>query len=101
MEIVINKDGKVITDDTNAGTYNYYGPNPTFDDFSEPLGHAIYDVAPYLDFGKSASDKTSYNSRNPNNITINTLQKIGNTKLGEKSTNERNSIIKEFKKKGR
>lgn len=29
------------------------------------------------------------------------LQKIGNTKLGEKSTNERNSIIKEFKKKGR
>nr|WP_181716323.1 hypothetical protein [Psychrobacter sp.]QJS05353.1 hypothetical protein [Psychrobacter sp.]QJS05434.1 hypothetical protein [Psychrobacter sp.] len=101
MEIVVDKNGKIITDDTNAGTYNYYGPNPTFGNISEPIGHTIYDVAPYLDFGNSASDKTSYISRNPDNLTIKALQKIGNTKLDEKDVNKRNAVIENFKNKGK
>ena len=48
--------GRIVTDLTNAGSYNYYPP-------TDLLGHKDYDVDPYIDFGSGKGDKTSLNDR--------------------------------------
>jgi hypothetical protein len=44
--------GGLVTDPTNVGTYNYYGPDNW-------VGHGLADVAPWLIWGNSSEDKTT------------------------------------------
>lgn len=63
-EVVLGPDGKVIHDDTNAGTFNYYSPYDALFGLSIlAIKHKDYDVDPYTDFGNSEYDKTAYELR--------------------------------------
>ncbi|PZM85607.1 hypothetical protein DLH72_01870 [Candidatus Gracilibacteria bacterium] len=53
------KDGSIITDPTNYGTYNFYGPGSIKDDYY----HALYDVAPYIEWGNHHNDKSNIEQR--------------------------------------
>ena len=66
LEIIIDtQDGRIdssdynriVTDPTNAGSYNYYSPT------DEGIGHKDYDVDPYIDFGSGKGDRTSLINR--------------------------------------
>ena len=74
LEIVIDtKDGvlspddysRIVTDPTNAGSYNYYIPIKGI----RGIPHKDYDVDPYIDFGSGNSDRTTLNNRR--NVPIN------------------------------
>jgi hypothetical protein len=65
-EAVYNVNGELVTDPTNAGTYNY-GTNP--------VTHTIFDVAPYLAFGNGDGDRTSFRRR------VTTLANAGKSAL--------------------
>lgn len=53
-EAVYIANGELVTDPTNAGTFDY-GTNP--------VSHAILDVAPYMVFGNDEGDRTTYRHR--------------------------------------
>lgn len=53
-EAVYSADGRLVTDPTNAGTYNY-GTNP--------VTHTLADGVPYLLFGNGPGDRTTFAQR--------------------------------------
>ncbi|MBP2281645.1 hypothetical protein H4W00_002458 [Psychrobacter sp. PL19] len=75
------KSSNIVTDPTNAGSYNYYAPNK--------LSHLTYDVSPYIDFGNVKGDKTSLIDRRkvptPYNIETGTI--LGNLPNVNKNSN--------------
>lgn len=48
---------RIATDPRDVGTYNFFDPK------KNPLGHAVFDVAPYMLWGNSADDSTTKISR--------------------------------------
>ena len=52
-EIVIDKNGNLIDDDINMGTFNYYPPD-------QRLNHLLYDVAPYFHKGNTPDDPVTF-----------------------------------------
>ncbi len=52
MEVVFDLNGNVVTDALNVGTYNFVSP-------SNILGHYIFDVEPYEQWGNSPDDPSS------------------------------------------
>lgn len=48
---------RIATDPRDVGTYNFFDPK------KHPLGHAIFDVVPYILWGNSQNDSTSKISR--------------------------------------
>ncbi|MFO1242669.1 MAG: hypothetical protein U1E36_05650 [Rickettsiales bacterium] len=56
-EAVHDKDGKLVQDGVNDGSFNYFHPA------EQPADHFIYDVLPWIEYGNSASDKTAENDR--------------------------------------
>ena len=66
LEVIVDtKDGilsaddynRIVTNSTNAGSYNYYHPN------NQQIGHKDYDVDPYIDFGSGKGDITTLENR--------------------------------------
>jgi hypothetical protein len=55
-EAVYDKDGKLVRDGMNEGSYNYYP-------YDQPLNHFTYDTLPWLVWGASKKDPTSRNER--------------------------------------
>jgi hypothetical protein len=51
-EAVYDKNGNLVTNPENVGTYNFYPPN-------NGLGHFLADVLPYYFFGNSGYDTTT------------------------------------------
>lgn len=59
-EVVFSNEGAkahITTHAEDAGTYNYFSPD------TNPLGHAVLDVVPYILFGNSANDHTNMDIR--------------------------------------
>lgn len=56
-EIVKDKNGNIIKEGPNMGTYNYYLYN------KEPLHHFLYDIEPWIRWGSYEKDPTSLNQR--------------------------------------
>ena len=101
LEIIIDtKDGslssddynRIVTDPTNAGSYNYYSPTDA------GWNHLVYDVDPYIDFGSGKNDRTDLGDRRsvPVSKTIlgvtvplggagATLGKLANNQIGSSS----------------
>ena len=74
LEVVLNSDGEIIKDDTNAGTFNFYPP-------SDIRRHVEFDVDPYIDYGNGGNDKSTYESRRrPSVIWAKNDNWLGNTK---------------------
>ncbi len=57
-EVVLDKNNRIIEEETNAGTFNYYDPEKLWG-----YHHLIYDIDPYTDYGNGGKDKTDYNTR--------------------------------------
>ncbi len=55
-EAVYDKNGNLVTDDENQGTYNYASPDDWF-------GHFLYDILPYWFWGNTPSDPTPFRNR--------------------------------------
>jgi len=59
-EVVIDKNGTLVTDPLNIGTYNFYNPGVFGDDaLIGNLLHKDYDVRPYNTFGNTVNDPTT------------------------------------------
>jgi len=56
-EAVYDKDGKLVTDGVNDGSYNYFHPS------KEPLYHFSFDICPWILWGQSPTDSTTVKSR--------------------------------------
>jgi len=56
-EAVYDKNGNLVTNDYNKGSYNYYS-NET-----EPVKKFIFDIAPWLLWGNTRNDPTSFPER--------------------------------------
>lgn len=56
-EAVYDGEGKLVQDDINDGSYNYYHP------VQEPLLHFAFDIVPWIFFGQSTTDPTSTGER--------------------------------------
>jgi len=56
-EAVYDKDGNLVTNSYNQGTYNFYS-NET-----EPIKKFIYDTAPWLVYGTASDDPTTFKER--------------------------------------
>ncbi len=56
-EAVYGKDGKLVQDGINDGTYNYYSAS------EEPLLHFTFDTSPWISLGTTRSDPTTVKSR--------------------------------------
>jgi len=56
-EAVFDKDGKLVKDGVNDGSYNY------FDGTRHPLKHFAFDIHPWIIWGNSSKDKTSKEER--------------------------------------
>ena len=56
-EAVFDKDGNLVTNSYNRGSFNYYS-NKT-----EPIKKFIFDIAPWLKWGNTEDDPTSFNER--------------------------------------
>ncbi len=56
-EAVYDREGKVVKDGINDGSYNYFGER------EDPLKHLTFDIAPWLLFGSSRNDPTSCQER--------------------------------------
>lgn len=73
FEIVLDKNGNIVTDPVNAGTYNFYNPynginNNLIEDKNDFINkyfgkHFKYDVAPYYGSGNSDEDTTTGSQR--------------------------------------
>jgi hypothetical protein len=57
MEVIFDHLGQRVDDPKNMGTYNYYNP------ITDPAGHAIYDVVPYLFWGNIPDDPSTISHR--------------------------------------
>ena len=55
-EAVYDKDGKLVTNSYNQGSYNYGS-------YDEPIKKFILDIAPWLKWGNARGDPTSFNER--------------------------------------
>lgn len=62
FEVIYNNDGEICYDPRDYGTYNYYSPD------DETVGHAIFDVIPWLLWGNEDGDTTSVGERAINSI---------------------------------
>lgn len=56
-EAVYDKDGNLVTNSYNQGTYNFYS-NET-----EPIEKFIFDIAPWLKYGNTRDDPTTFEER--------------------------------------
>jgi hypothetical protein len=56
-EFVYDKNGEIVKDGINDGSYNYYHP------FKEPLYHFSFDISPWIMLGQSRKDSTTVGSR--------------------------------------
>jgi hypothetical protein len=56
-EAVFDKDGNLVTNSYNQGSFNYYS-NET-----EPIKKFIFDIAPWLQWGNTEDDPTTFNER--------------------------------------
>jgi len=56
-EAVFDKDGNIVTNSYNRGAYNYYSNQ------DEPIKKFIYDTAPWLYWGNTADDPTTFAER--------------------------------------
>jgi hypothetical protein len=56
-EAVYNKNGELVTNSYNQGSFNYYS-NET-----EPIKKFLFDIAPWLQWGNTRDDPTSFNER--------------------------------------
>lgn len=52
-EVILDSNGKIVTDPRDVGTYNFCSPQ------DDVLGHAFMDVIPWILYGNSPSDNTS------------------------------------------
>ena len=55
-EAVYDKDGNLVTNSYNQGSFNYYSNN-------EPIKKFIWDIAPWLLWGNTEDDPTTFNER--------------------------------------
>jgi len=55
-EAVYDKDGKLVTNSYNQGSYNYGS-------YDEPIKKFLLDIAPWLKWGNARNDPTSFNER--------------------------------------
>jgi hypothetical protein len=55
-EAVYDKNGNLVTNDYNKGSFNYYS-------YEEPIKKFIGDIAPWLLWGNTENDPTSFNER--------------------------------------
>lgn len=85
FEVIIDSKGNIVTDPTNAGTYNYYPSSGYYIMRSDKL-HTEYDIHPWLDFGNGNGDKTTYHSRH-NNIFGAAFGKLSNNSRYSDHTN--------------
>ncbi len=56
-EGVYDKNGKLVQDGVNDGSYNYFHPS------KEPLRHFTFDISPWIMLGQSGTDNTTVKSR--------------------------------------
>jgi len=56
-EAVYGKDGKLVKDGVNDGTYNYFGRT------EDPLRHFTFDISPWIMWGMSRNEDTTVESR--------------------------------------
>jgi hypothetical protein len=56
-EAVYDKEGKLVTNCSNQGSFNFFHP------VLRPLGHFEADTLPWLKSGNCTNDSTSYNER--------------------------------------
>ena len=56
-EAVFDKDGNLVTNSYNRGSFNYYSNR------TEPIKKFIFDIAPWLIWGNAKDDPTSFNER--------------------------------------
>ena len=56
-EAVYGKDGKLVQDGVNDGSYNYFHPS------EQPLRHFTADISPWIMWGQSRTDNTTVTSR--------------------------------------
>lgn len=57
LEAIFDKYGKLVTDPSDYGTFNFADPN------HDPLGHFMKDVLPWLAYGNSPEDSTTVAQR--------------------------------------
>ena len=57
LEVIFDKNGKIVTDPADYGTFNFADPN------RDPLGHLMKDVIPWLAYGNSPEDTTTVAQR--------------------------------------
>ena len=56
-EAVYDKNGNLVKDGINDGSYNYFHPR------NDPLRHFTFDMSPWIQFGASKKDSTSIEKR--------------------------------------
>ncbi len=56
-EAVYDKNGKLVQDGINDGSYNYFHPT------KQPLYHFTFDISPWIMWGQSRTDSTTVKSR--------------------------------------
>lgn len=56
-EAVFDKEGKLVTNSYNSGSFNYHSNE------KEPIKKFIFDIAPWLRWGNARGDPTSFNER--------------------------------------
>ncbi|MCK5861863.1 MAG: hypothetical protein KAH38_05225 [Candidatus Hydrogenedentes bacterium] len=56
-EAVYDKNGKLVKEGVNQGSYNYFHPT------EEPLYHFSFDISPWIMWGQSRTDSTTVRSR--------------------------------------
>jgi hypothetical protein len=57
LEVVYDENGRLVTDPVNMGTNNKASP------ITNPIGHVIVDVIPYIFLGNSPDDPTKWYER--------------------------------------
>ena len=62
FEVIVDSNGNIIMDPTNAGIFNYY-PSSGYFVMPHDFLHTKYDINPWSDFGNGNGDKTTYHSR--------------------------------------
>ena len=56
-EAVFDRNGNLVTNDYNRGSFNYYSNE------KEPIKKFIFDIAPWLVWGNTRNDPTTFNER--------------------------------------
>ena len=58
FEVIVDENGRIVTNPNSYGTYNYYPA-----DYNFGILHKDYDVDPWADFGNGNGDNTTYETR--------------------------------------